>query len=80
MLCTVVPTEMLADAKVINMPTSNSSSSPEDILQNLLEQAEKKWGVDRAREIKATLENASEQLSEVSNNLPDKETEPGFYQ
>ena len=80
MLCTVFPTEMLADAKVINMPTSNSSSSPEDILQNLLEQAEKKWGVDRAREIKSTLENASEQLSEVSNNLPDKETEPGFYQ
>jgi len=80
MLCTVFPTEMLTDAKVINMPTSNSSSSPEDILQNLLEQAEKKWGVDRAREIKVTLENASEQLSEVSNNLPDKETEPGFYQ
>jgi len=36
--------------------------------------------VDRALKIKTTLENASKQLSEVSNNLPDKETEPGFYQ
>ena len=62
------------------MPTYNSNSSPEDILQNLLAQAEKKWGVDRVLEIKLTLETASKQLSEVSNNLPDKETEPGFYQ
>ena len=71
---------MPADPRVIKMPTFNSNSSPEDILQNLLEQAEKKWGVDRSLEIKATLETASKQLSEVSNNLPDKETEPGFYQ
>ena len=76
----VLPTEIAAETRMINMPTSNSNSSPEDILQNLLEQAEKKWGVDRALEIKATLETASKQLSEVSNNLPDKETEPGFYQ
>jgi hypothetical protein len=76
----VLPTEIPADARVINMPTFNSNSSPEDILQNLLEQAEKIWGVDRALKIKTTLENASKQLSEVSNNLPDKETEPGFYQ
>ena len=76
----VLPTEIPVDPKVIMMPTSNSNSSPEEILQNLMEQAEKKWGMDRALEIKATLETASKQLSEVSNNLPDKETEPGFYQ
>lgn len=62
------------------MPTSNSSASPEEILGKLLEQAKANWGADRAQEIQVTLENASRQLSEVSNNLPDKETEPGFYQ
>ena len=64
----------------INMSTSNSNSSPEDILRQLLEQAKANWGEDRAREIRETLEQASRQLSEVLNNLPDKETEPGFYQ
>lgn len=62
------------------MPTSNSNASPEDILQKLLEQAKANWGEDRAKEIQVTLEHASAQLSEVSSNLPDKETEPGFYQ
>ena len=62
------------------MPTSNSGTSPEEILQKLLEQARVNWGEERAQEIQVTLENASSQLSEVSSNLPDKETEPGFYQ
>lgn len=62
------------------MPTSNSGTSPEEILQRLLELARANWGEDRAQEIWETLENASRQLSEVSGNLPDKETEPGFYQ
>jgi len=65
---------------MINMPTYNSNSSPEDILRKLLEQSKAKWGTDRTQEIYLILENASRQLSEVSNNLPDKETEPGFYQ
>lgn len=62
------------------MPTYNLNSSPEDILRKLLEQSKAKWGTDRTQEIYLILENASRQLSEVSNNLPDKETEPGFYQ
>ncbi len=62
------------------MSTSNSNASPEDILRQLLEQAKANWGEDRAKEIRATLEQASRQLSEVLNHLPDKETEPGFYQ
>ena len=74
------PREIPADPKEINMPTCNSNSSPEDIFRKLLEQAKANWGADRAQEIQVTLENASRQLSEVSNNLPDKETEPGFYQ
>ena len=64
----------------INMSTLNSNASPEDILRKLLEQAKANWGEDRAKEIRATLEQASRQLSEVLNHLPDKETEPGFYQ
>ena len=62
------------------MSTSNSKSSPEDILRKLLEQAKANWGEDRTQEIQVTLEQASRQLAEVLNNLPDKETEPGFYQ
>jgi hypothetical protein len=61
------------------MPTSNSGTSPEEIPQRLFERAKAKWGEERAQEIQATLEDASRQLSEVSGNLPDKETEPGFY-
>ena len=62
------------------MSALNTNASLEDILRQLLEQAKANWGENRAREIRATLEEASRQLSEVSSNLPDKETEPGFYQ
>ena len=62
------------------MSTFNSNASPEDIFRRLLEQAKAMWGEDRPQEIQVTLEQASRQLSEVLNNLPDKETEPGFYQ
>ncbi len=61
------------------MSTLNSNASPERILRQLLEQAKANWGEDRAKEIRATLEQASRHLSEVLNHLPDKETEPGFY-
>ena len=62
------------------MPTKKLGSSSEDILRKLLVQSKAKWGADRTQEIYATLENTSRHLSEVCNNLPDKETEPGFYQ
>jgi len=62
------------------MPAPSSNASVEDILRNLLDQARANWGGDRTQEIQATLENASRQMAEVSCNLPDKETEPGFYQ
>jgi len=62
------------------MPTANSKASPEHILRKLLAQARANWGADRAQEIEITLEDASRQLSQVSNNMPHKETEPGFYQ
>ncbi len=55
-------------------------ASPEHILRQLLEQAKANRGEGRAEEIRDTLEQASRQLSEVLSNLPDKETEPGFYQ
>ncbi len=62
------------------MSRLNSNASPEDIFRRLSEQAKAKWGEDRAREIEITLGQGSRQLSEVLSNLPDKETEPGFYQ
>jgi hypothetical protein len=62
------------------MPASKSSTSLEDILRRLLEQARAKWGEEHTQEMQAILESASRQLLEVSSNLPDKETEPGFYQ
>ena len=61
------------------MSTLNSNASPEHILRQLLEQAKANWGEDRAKEIRDTLEQASRQLSDVLSNLPNKETEPGFY-
>jgi hypothetical protein len=69
-----------AQTKETDMPSSKPSTSPQEVLRRLLEQARAHWGEERAQEIRATLENTSEQLSEVSSNLPDKETEPGFYQ
>ena len=62
------------------MSTLDSNASSEDIYRRLLEQAKTIWGEGRTNEIQTTLEQASQQLSEVMNNLPDKETEPGFYQ
>ena len=62
------------------MSRLNSNASAEDIFRRLSEQAKAKWGEDRAREIQISLEQVSRQLSEVLSNLPDKETEPGFYQ
>jgi hypothetical protein len=62
------------------MPASSNNASPEGILRNLLEQARATWGDDRTRQIQETLETASRQLSQVANSLPDKETEPGFFQ
>jgi hypothetical protein len=62
------------------MTAANSNNSLEVILQRLLQQARVNWGDDHAQELQSTLENTSRQLSEVSSNLPGKETEPGFYQ
>jgi hypothetical protein len=59
---------------------SDANATPEEILRRLLEQARATWGADRTRQIRETLENASRQLSEVSHNLPDRETEPMFFQ
>jgi hypothetical protein len=71
---------MPVEPREINMPASDNNASPEGILRKLLEQARATWGADRTRQIQETLENASRQLSQVANSLPDKETEPGFYQ
>ncbi len=62
------------------MSAKNPNATPEEIRRKLLEQAKANWGEDRAEEIQVTLESASRHLAEVSNNPPDKETEPGFYQ
>jgi hypothetical protein len=72
--------DYLVELKEANMSTSSSGASPDEIFQRLMELAKTNWGEERAQEILATLESASRQLLEVSSNLPDKETEPGFYQ
>ena len=62
------------------MASSKSNPSAEEILRRLSDQAKASLGERRAQEIHTTLHVAAKQLEEVSNNLPDKETEPGFYQ
>ena len=54
--------------------------SREEILHELTERAQALWGVDRARVIATSLESAARQLWEISQKLPARDVEPGFYQ
>ncbi|MFQ6026978.1 MAG: hypothetical protein ACE5Q6_05610 [Dehalococcoidia bacterium] len=54
--------------------------SQEEILRHLLELSEKRWGQARTAQIRAELEQGAQHLRAVRQNLPQLETEPGFYQ
>ena len=54
--------------------------SREAALRQLTEQAKVLWGVDYAAQNLALLEQAAAYVTQIAHNLPDTETEPGFYQ
>lgn len=54
--------------------------SRETTLQQLTEQAKALWGADYAARNTALLEQAAAYVAQIAHNLPDTETEPGFYQ
>ena len=62
------------------MADTTPDISLESILRQLTAQAEARWGADYVDRNRALLELAAEYATLVSNNLPDTETEPGFYQ
>jgi len=49
-------------------------------LRQLTAQAQVLWGADYATQNPALLEQAAAYVAQIANNLPDTETEPGFYQ
>ncbi len=52
----------------------------EEILLELTERAQDLWGEERARVMATSLESAAWQLWEISQKLPARDLEPGFYQ
>lgn len=52
----------------------------ETALRQLTAQAQGLWGADYAAQNPALLEQAAAYVTQIANNLPDTETEPGFYQ
>ena len=49
-------------------------------LRQLTAQAQGLWGADYAAQNPALLTQAAAYVTQIANNLPDTETEPGFYQ
>jgi hypothetical protein len=62
------------------MAENTPDVSIESVLRQLTEQARVRWGAEYVEKNQDSLQQAAEQLTKVSNNLPDTETEPGFYQ
>ncbi len=54
--------------------------SMEQILRQLTAPAEAGWGTDYVSRNAALLEQAARYVTEISENRPKPETEPGFYQ
>ena len=62
------------------MDNTASEVSRETALRQLTEQAKILWGADYAAQNQALLEQAAAYVTQIARNLPDTETEPGFYQ
>ena len=62
------------------MPENTPDISLDETLETLRSQAEVRWGADFVSEHQDLLELAASYVVNVGNNLPEVETEPGFYQ
>ena len=54
--------------------------SIEDVLQLLTAQAQARWGAESTERKREMLEQAAQYVAELSNNLPNTETEPRIHQ
>jgi len=54
--------------------------SQEEIFRQLMEEAKQRWGEQRAKVLRVSLEQTSQNLYQISINPPHWEIEPGFYQ
>ncbi len=62
------------------MTEQNVESPLESILERLTQEARSRWGEDYPAANAALLEQAARHIANVAAELPDTETEPGFYQ
>ena len=62
------------------MPENTRESSLEKALEQLQRQAEARWGSDYVEQHGDLLRLAARYIVNIGSNLPDAETEPGFYQ
>ena len=53
--------------------------STETVLTALTGQAKARWGADYAEQNRELLQQAASYVVNIANNLPDAETEPGFF-
>ena len=58
----------------------DSGTSQQEILAQLTNEAQRRWGNDRAEAIKTYLENTAKQIFDTGNSLPVPEIEPGYFQ
>ena len=58
----------------------DSGTSHQEILAQLTNEAQRRWGNDRAEAIKTYLENTAKQIFDTGNSLPVPEIEPGYFQ
>ena len=54
--------------------------SIEDVLQLLTAQAQARWGAESTERKREMLEQAAQSVAQLSNNLPNTETEPRLHQ
>jgi len=63
------------------MPMSEAQpmSSRQEITTSLIKRAAELWGNERAKEIGPAIEEATENIWQISHDLPSTHEEPGFY-
>ena len=62
------------------MAETTPNVSIEEVLQLLTAQAQARWGAEFTERRREMLEQAAQAVSELSNNLPNTETEPRIHQ
>lgn len=61
------------------MTSMRHDVSPEDIANELIDQAKKLWGDQRAQQLRSSLGQTARHLQQLSQNLPNRDTEPGCH-